>query len=102
MRFDKASVEWQQGLTDYLDSTFGGSSKGGTAACPCAVCRSMAFRKRSDVQSHLLRKGFDEGFIREQESIFDGLAIDDDDDVVDDRAGTKDLLHSLIMGSIHG
>ena len=101
MRLDKASAEWQQGLTDYLDSTFGGSSKGGTAPCPCSACRSMSFRKRSDVQNHLLRKGFDESFIREQESICEGSAIDDDDDV-DDRAGTTELLHSLIRGTIRG
>ena len=100
MRLDKASAEWQQGLTDYLDSTFGGSSKGGTAPCPCSACRSMSFRKRSDVQNHLLRKGFDESFIREQESICEGSAIDDDD--VDDRAGTTELLHSLIRGTIRG
>jgi len=103
MRLDKASTEWQQGLTDYLDSTFGGSSKGGTAPCPCSACRSMSFRKRSDVQNHLLRKGFDESFIREQESICEGSAIDDDDDDdVDDRAGTTELLHSLIRGTIRG
>jgi len=101
MRLDKASAEWQQGLIDYLDSTFGGSSKGGTAPCPCSACRSMSFRKRSDVQNHLLRKGFDESFIREQESICEGSAIDDDDDV-DDRAGTTELLHSLIRGTIRG
>jgi len=101
MRLDKASAEWQQGLTDYLDSTFGGSSKGGTTPCPCSACRSMSFRKRSDVQNHLLRKGFDESFIREQESICEGSAIDDDDDV-DDRAGTTELLHSLIRGTIRG
>jgi hypothetical protein len=101
MHLDKASAEWQQGLTDYLDSTFGGSSKGGTAPCPCSTCRSMSFRKRSDVQKHLLRKGFDESFIREQESICEGSAIDGDDDV-DDRAGTQDLLHSLISGTIRG
>jgi len=95
MRLDKASAEWQQGLTDFLDSTFGGSSKGGTAPCPCSACRSMSFRKWSDVQKHLLRKGFDESFIREQESICEGLGIDDDDDV-DDRAGTQEMLHSLI------
>jgi len=103
MRLDKASAEWQQGLTDYLDSTFGGSSKGGMAPCPCSACRSMSFRKRSDVQNHLLRKGFDESFIREQESICEGSAInDDDDDDVDDRAGTTELLHSLIRGTIRG
>jgi len=101
MRLDKASAEWQQGLTDYLDSTFGGSSKGGTAPCPCSACRSMSFRKRSDVQNHLLWKGFDESFIQEQESICEGSAIDDDDDV-DDRAGTTELLHSLIRGTIRG
>ena len=101
MRLDKASAEWQQGLTDYLDSTFGGSSKGGTTPCPCSACHSMSFRKRSDVQNHLLRKGFDESFIREQESICEGSAIDDDDDV-DDKAGTIELLHSLIRGTIRG
>ena len=102
MWLDKASAEWQQGLIDYLDSTFGGSSKGGMAPCPCSGCRSMSFRKRSDVQNHLLRKGFDESFIREQESICEGSAIDDDDDDVDDRAGTTELLHSLIRGTIRG
>ncbi|XP_066316723.1 uncharacterized protein [Miscanthus floridulus] len=101
MRLDKASAEWQQGLTDYLDSTFGGSSKGGTAPCPCSACRSMSFRKRSDVQNHLLRKSFDGSFIREQESICERSAIDNDDDV-DDRAGTTELLHSLIRGTIRG
>jgi len=49
----------------------------------------------------LLRKGFDESFIREQESICEGSTIDDDDDV-DDRAGTTELLHSLIRGTIRG
>ena len=49
----------------------------------------------------MLRKGFDESFIREQESICEGSAIDDDDDV-DDRAGTTELLHSLIRGTIRG
>ena len=28
MWLDRASVEWQQGLSEYLDSTFAGSSKG--------------------------------------------------------------------------
>lgn len=101
MRLDKASAEWQQGLTEYLDSTFGGSSKGGTAPCPRSACRSSTFIKRSDVQNHLLRKGFDESFIREQESICEGSTIDDDDDV-DDRARTTELLHSMIRGEIHG
>ena len=58
----------------------------------------MSFRKWSDVQNHLLQKGFDESFIREQESICEGSAIDD----VDDRAGTIELLHSLIRGTICG
>lgn len=60
-------------------------------------------RKRSEAQKHLLRKGFDETFIREQESIHEGSAIDGDDDVdTSDRAGTDNLIKSLIRGAIHG
>jgi len=61
----------------------------------------MSFRKQSDVQKHLLRKGFDESFIREQESIREGSDIDMDDGV-DDRAATQDLIHSLIRATIRG
>jgi hypothetical protein len=103
MRLDQTSAEWQQGLSEYLDRAFGGSSKGGTAPCPCSQCRSTSYRKFSDVQKHLLRRGFDEGFIREEESICEGSAVHDhDDDDVDDRAGTTNLIHSLIKGTIRG
>jgi hypothetical protein len=52
----------------------------------------------------LLRKGFDESFIREQESISEGSAIDvdDDGDTSDDSAGSEHLIKSLIRGAIHG
>jgi hypothetical protein len=61
----------------------------------------MSFRKHSDVQKHQLRKGFDESFIREQESIREDSDIDMDDGV-DDRVATQDLIHSLIRGTIRG
>ena len=51
----------------------------------------------------MLRKGFDESFIREQESICEGSATDvDDDGDTSDRAGSEHLIKSLIRGAIHG
>jgi len=104
MRLDRASTEWQQKITDYLQSTFGGSPRGGTPPCPCAACCSVNYLKQSDVQRHLLRKGFDDNYIRDQENTCEGSAYDDDGGGGDtsDRAGTVQLLQSLIRGSIHG
>jgi hypothetical protein len=104
MRLDKASAEWQQGLTDYLDSTFGGSSKGGTAPCPCPKCRSSTFMKRLDVQKHLLRKGFDESFIREQESICEsilGTLLDIEGKSKDNELARLDMQHLGIRKDQH-
>jgi len=59
----------------------------------------VSYRKRSEVLKHLLRKGFDESFIREQESICEGSATDvDDDGDTSDRSGSEHLIKSLIRG----
>jgi hypothetical protein len=54
MLLDKATYEWQKGLMEFMKSTFEGTSRGGTAPCPCPKCCRMAYRTWSEVQSHLL------------------------------------------------
>ena len=67
MRLPRSSPEWLEKFPQFLDITFGGTSTGGTAACPCPRCVCMVYRPRSVVQIHLLNRGFDESFIREGE-----------------------------------
>ena len=77
MRLPRSSIEWQENLQNFLDITFGGTSRGGTAACPCPRCVCMAYRPRLLVQLHLLHRGFDESFIREGEGSDVGLHNED-------------------------
>ena len=46
MRLPRSSIEWQENLQNFLDITFGGTSRGGTVACPCPRCVCMAYRPR--------------------------------------------------------
>ena len=73
MHLPRSSPEWLEKFPQFLDITFGGTSTGGTAACPCSRCVCMVYRPRSVVQIHLLNRGFDESFIREGEGSDVGL-----------------------------
>jgi hypothetical protein len=64
MLLNKATDEWQKGLVEFMKSTFEGTSRGGTAPCPYLKCCCMTYRTRSEVQSHLLARGFDANFIK--------------------------------------
>jgi hypothetical protein len=100
MLLNKATNEWQKGL---VKSTFEGTSHGGTAPCPCPKCCCMAYRTWSEVQSHLLARGFDANFIQGE-----GNGNDSDEDIhcnedaTGDSGSVKDLVSSLIRGAIHG
>jgi len=103
MCLGKAIAEWQKGLEEFIETTFKGTSRGGTAPCPCSRCRTMSFRTKSEVQSHLISRGFDASFIQGE---LDG--VDSDEDNTCDEGGTgdggsvTDLVSSLIRGTIHG
>ena len=73
MHLPRSSPEWLEKFPQFLDITFGGTSTGGTAACPCSRCVCMVYRPRFVVQIHLLNRGFDESFIREGEGSDVGL-----------------------------
>ena len=77
MHLPRSSPKWMEKLQQFMDITFGGTSRGGTAACPCPRCVCMAYRPRPLVQLHLLHRGFDESFIREGEGSDVGLHNED-------------------------
>jgi hypothetical protein len=105
MLLNKAIDEWRKGLVEFMKSTFEGTSHGGTAPCPCPKCCCMAYRTRSEVQSHLLARGFDANFIQ-GEGNGNGNDSDEDnhcnEDATCDGGSVKDLVSSLIRGAIHG
>jgi hypothetical protein len=102
MLLNKAIDEWQKGLLEFMKSTFKGTSHGGTASCPCLKCCCMAYRTQSEVQSHLLARGFDANFIRGEGNDNDS---DEDnhcnEDATGDGGSIKDLVSSLIRSAIH-
>jgi hypothetical protein len=103
MLLNTATVEWQKGLVQFMKSTFEGTSRGGTAPCPCPKYCCMAYRTRSEVPSHLLARGFDAKFIQGEGN---GNDSDEDnhcnEDITGDGGSVKDLVSSLISGAIHG
>jgi hypothetical protein len=72
MRLPRTSTEWQQKFRQFLDITFGGTSRGGTAPCPCPRCVCMSYRPQSEVQLHVLARGF----AKDARNIRLGLASD--------------------------
>jgi hypothetical protein len=103
MRLDKASDEWQNGLNEFLSTTFRGTYSGETQPCPCSRCRSMAFRTKREVKHHLLSKGFDEDYMQREEK--NGEEQDEgniEGAIMGDAVATTDLVSALIRGAIHG
>lgn len=104
MLLNRTSEEWQKGLENFLKTTFRGNSRGVTAPCPCTRCRCLLYRKQSEVQKHLLSRGFDSEFIK-GEGEGDGKELDEDnacDEGTGDGGSINDLVSSLIRGAIHG
>ena len=64
MLLDRITDEWQKGFEKFMKTLFGGKSRGGTAPCPCTGCLCLSYRKQSDIQHHLLYRGFDSNFIK--------------------------------------
>jgi hypothetical protein len=54
----RSTPEWQKGFNDYIKSTFTSTYKGETAPCPCSRCCCMSYRTQSEVEKHLVNRGF--------------------------------------------
>ncbi|KAL6637481.1 hypothetical protein ACP70R_025053 [Stipagrostis hirtigluma subsp. patula] len=103
MRSAKGSPQWLQGLREFLATTFGGTSRGGTAPCPCRRCRTMSYITQSEMQRHLVLRGFDESFIEEKASGEDPDEFDAcNDGPTGDAASAREVVSSLLYGAIHG
>ena len=105
----KYTAEWQKGFKDFIQNTFGGTSKEETAPCPCARCRCMSYRNQKDVRCHLVLRGFDESFIEGNAEDLVACPQDDnpvegeyDDGKIGDAPASKELISALIRGAIHG
>lgn len=78
MRLPRSSTEWQNKFMQFLDRTYSGTSRGGTAACPCRKCLCMSHRTRAVLQIHVLSTGFAERFIMEGEGSADVVFHNED------------------------
>jgi len=110
MRIAKYTSKWQKGFKDFIQNTFGGTSKEETAPCPCARCHCMSYRNQKDVRCHLVLRGFDETFIKEG-NVKDLVACPQEDNPAEgeyddgetgDAPASKELISALIRGAIHG
>jgi hypothetical protein len=102
----RSTPEWQKGFNDYIKSTFTSTYKGETAPCPCSRCCCMSYRTQSEVEKHLVDRGFAESFIPAENNNVEG-SVDEDkgfgkDGATSDGASMKDLVSTLIRGAIHG
>ena len=97
--------EWQTNFRKFIQTTFGGTTRGETAPCPCSRCRCMSYRTQSQVQSHLVIRGFDESFIEEGNQANDSdegnAAAVVNDDETGDSGSVTELVSTLISGAIH-
>lgn len=75
MRMSRATAEWQKGLQEFLNFAFQDDKPGDNAPCPCRRCLNVVHKTRSEVQSDLLRNGFDESYIQ---WVYHGEDSDDD------------------------
>ena len=78
MRLPRSSTDWQNKFMQFLDRTYSGTSRGGTAACPCRKCLCMSHRTRAVLQIHVLSTGFAESFIMEGEGSADVVFHNED------------------------
>ena len=68
---------WQVGVEKFIKHTFEGTYVGETTACPCGMCRGMAYRTKDEVEEHVIRRGFDKDFIKSK-TVHVAESTDDD------------------------
>ena len=48
---------WHVGFEKFIKHTFEGTYEGETAACPCCMCRGMAYMSKEEVEEHVFHRG---------------------------------------------
>ena len=82
--------------------SFEGTYLGETTACPCGMCRGMAYRTKDEVEEHVIRRGFCKDFI-ESKTVCAANPLDacNFNEGGDDGC-VSNLLNSLIIGARRG
>jgi len=96
---------WHVGFEKFIKHTFEGTYEGETAACPCCMCRGMAYMSREEVEEHVFHRGLDNDFIKSKTAVRAAEPMDDDDCNISeggDEGSVRNLLSSLISGTCHG
>ena len=95
---------WHVGFEKFIEHTFEGTYVGDTTTCTCGMCRGMAYMTKVEVEEHLIRRGFDQDFIkiktvRAAESVEDDACNFSEGG---DEGCVSNLLNSLISGACRG
>jgi len=100
MLLSRSTDEWEARLEKFVDNMFEGMYASETALCPCSRCCGVVYKSKSEVQLHLLSKGFDVNFVKEKRSSIQPCDNDMDLHVgpSDDASAGYNLVSSLIRG----
>jgi hypothetical protein len=103
MQLSRSTDEWQARLEKFIDTIFEGTYASETALCPCSRCRGVVYKTKSEVQMHLLTKGFDENFVKEKGNVEPwtddrGLNVGP----TDDASSATNLVSAIIRGASSG
>jgi len=96
---------WHVGFEKFIEHTFEGTYVGETIACPCGMCRGMAYMTKVEVEEHLNHRGFDDDFIKSRTNVHATEPMDDDAcnfSEGGDEGSVRNLLNSMISGTCHG
>jgi hypothetical protein len=52
-----AVEKWQAGLEKFINTIFEGTYTSETALCPCSRCHGVVYKKKSEVEMHLVTRG---------------------------------------------
>jgi hypothetical protein len=103
MLLSQTTEKWQAGHEKFINTIFEGTYTSETALCPCSRCRRVVYKKKSEVEMHLVTRVFDENYIKEK-GVAELWNDDRDPDVgsADDASSSKNLVSALIRGAYSG
>ena len=57
MLLSQTTEKWQAGLEKFINTIFEGTYTSETALCPCSRCHGVVYKKKSEVEMHLVTRG---------------------------------------------
>ncbi|XP_012837541.1 PREDICTED: uncharacterized protein LOC105958084 [Erythranthe guttata] len=103
MHKSRSTIEYKNGLNQFLDMAFSNVSLGGKIICPCKYCKNAKWVDRETTKEHLIVDGFMKGYTHwvihgedtsSSQTTFQNLdpinTLDDMDGLINDAFGVKD------------